>query len=163
MAFEFWPAMVAGMLGGALMTIMRTLLRMAGVTLRLEVPRLWSTMVGVHGTAGQVVGLAIHIVGSGLLALFFARAFALGGVSDQLWLWGVLGGSILWAIAGLFMGIVPVMHPEIPVRLPAPGYFVANCGVPDVVTFLVGHLIYGVVVGVVYALFHSAGGLHVAF
>ncbi len=163
MVFEFWPALVAGMLGGALMTVMRMLLRMTAVPLRLNVPRLWSTMVRVHGTAGRAVGLAIHIAGSGLLALFFAGAFALADVSNQLWLWGLLGGSILWVIAGLFMGIIPMMHPEIPARQPAPGFFVMNCGVPDVVTFFVGHLIYGVVVGIVYALFHSSGGLHAAF
>lgn len=48
--------------------------------------------------------------------------------------------------------MVPAMHPEIPDRQPAPGMFVKNDGALDATGFLMSHLVYGLVVGVVYGM-----------
>jgi hypothetical protein len=74
-----------------------------------------------------------------------------------------VGGAIHWVIAGMFLAMVPSMHPEIPEERPAPGAFAKNFGAPDVPAFLMGHLLYGFVVGVVYAYLHAGGGGSAAF
>ncbi len=162
MTFEFWPAMAAGTIGGALMTLMRVLMRRVGIDLRLDIPHLWGTMLKAHGQPGQVIGLLIHLIGSGAIGLIYAWAFDLLGSTSHLWLWGLLGGFVHWFIAGLFMGMLPLMHVEIPSRVPPPGIFVRNFGAPDVPVFVIGHIMYGVVVSVLYAFFHSGGGIDAA-
>ncbi len=165
MEFEFWPAVLAGVIGGAVMFGTRLMMKkVVGVDLKMDITRIWGTMLGVHATAGRVLGLIIHLLVSAAIALAYAWGFAyIFGVRDNLWLWGLIGGVIHWIIAGLFLAMVPVMHPEIPERRPAPGAFAKNFGVPDVPGFLMGHLLYGVVVGMLYASFHTGGGWNAAF
>lgn len=155
--------LVAGTIGGAAMTIMRAALRAVGMHLRLDIPRLWGTMVDPDCDSVRPVGLLIHLVGSAAVGLIYAWAFAILGARDVLWLWGVLGGLIHWFIAGLFMAAVPALHPDIPLARPGPGAFVARLGAPDVPTFIVGHVLYGVVVAALYGLLHAASGRDVIF
>jgi hypothetical protein len=157
MEFKIWPAVFAGTIAGAIMVGMRMLIEMAGVDLKLDVAQMWGTMLNMHGTSGRLLGLAIHLLGSAAIALIYAWIFALIGVTDHPWLWGLLGGVIHWVLAGLFMAIAPALHPEIPEQRSAPGLFVVNFGMPDVLTFLIGHLLYGLVVGILYAYFYRVG------
>ncbi len=140
------------------MVVMRALLKAAGLELPLDIARVWGTMLTLHGTLGWLVGLLIHLVGSGGIALIYAWVFDWIGADDHLWLWGLTGGVIHWVIAGLFFAILPPLHPEIPEERPAPGAFLARFGAPSVPVFLVGHAMFGVVVGVLYALLHPEGG-----
>ncbi len=157
MEFKVWPAVFAGIIAGAIMVGMRMLLEMAGVDLQMDVVQMWGTMLNMHGSGGRVLGMILHLLGSAAIALIYASIFALIGATDHLWLWGLLGGASHWVFAGLFMAIVPAMHPEMPEQRPAPGLFVTNFSLPDVLTFLIGHLLYGLVVGILYAYFHKAG------
>ncbi len=139
------------------MIVMRILVQLAGLNLTFDVARLWGTMLYVHGSGGRLLGLLIHLVGSGAIALIYAWIFARIGAAKHLWSWGLLGGAIHWVFAGLFMAILPAMHLEIPEQRSAPGLFVTNFSLPDVLTFLIGHLLYGLVVGILYASFYWAG------
>jgi hypothetical protein len=163
MVFEFWPALLAGIIGGAVMAGMRMVAQVAGIDLKMDMPRTWGSMLRDHGGPGRLLGMAVHLIVSGAIALIYAWVFDWIGADDDLWLWGLLGGTIHWVIAGFFVAMMPAMHPEIPERRPAPGAFVKNFGAPDVPAFLMGHLLYGVVVGILYAYFHSAGGTDIAF
>jgi hypothetical protein len=53
------------------------------------------------------------------------------------------------------VGAWPDVHPGIPEHVPAPGVFYRHYGHRDVITFCLGHLIFGVVAGTVYAVLHS--------
>lgn len=162
MEFEFWPAVFAGIIGGMIMAMTRMIMRAAGVDLKMHVPRIWGTMMKIYGTPGRVLGMMIHLLVSAVIALIYAWAFDLIGASGNLWLWGLLGGAIHWVLAGMFVAMMPPMHPEIPERLPAPGAFAKNFGTSDILGFLMGHLLYGISVGILYAYF-SGGGTAVAF
>lgn len=120
-------------------------------------------MMKVHGTARRLFGTAFHLIVSGLIGRIHAWGFQLVSVQDNLWLWGLLRGAIHWVLARLFLIMVPVMHPEIPEERGAPGAFAKNCGTNDVDGFFMGHLVYGVTVGVLSAWFHSGGGIDRAF
>jgi hypothetical protein len=157
----FWPALVAGFIGGAMMVVMRLLMRKAGLELPMDISRIWGTMLELHGATGLLIGLAIHLLGSAGIALIYAWAFDVLGVEDRLLFWGLLGGLIHWFIAGLFFAILPALHPEIPKRQPAPGAFLHHFGIPSVPVFFVGHVMYGVVVAILYGALHQDGGIGV--
>lgn len=67
---------------------------------------------------------------------------------------------MLWVIAGLFMAMIPAIHPEIPELRQGPGAFLIHHGTQEVIVFLAGHVLFGVVVGFLYALWHPAAGPH---
>lgn len=64
-------------------------------------------------------------------------------------------------LAGLFLTIVPPMHPEIPEERPARGAFAARFGSVDVAGFLMSLLVYGLLVGIIYG--YLIGGWNLAF
>ena len=125
------------------------LLCVAGMPLRMDVTRIWGTLVGVRGRAERPVGVVVHVVVSIAVAIVYAAAFDLANATNVMVLWGVLAALLHWLIAGLMMSVLPVAHPEIPGERFAPGAFVKNFGKPDVAGFFIGHLIYGVTVAVV--------------
>lgn len=164
MPFEPFAALIAGLIAGVVMELPAMSMKMMRVDMQMDINRTWGSMFGVHGGAGRGLGFLVHLALSALVGLIYAWGFpAMFNASDNLWLWGLLGGLIHWFIAGLFMGMLPAMHPEIPERQPAPGLFVKNFGMPDMPGFLMGHLLYGLTFGIAYAYLHSQGGGHIAF
>ncbi len=161
MAFELWPAAAAGAIAGATMMIARLALRAAGLPLRMDVTRIWGTLVGVRGQAQRPVGVVVHIFVSIAVALIYAAAFDAVGASSALALWGLAASLVHWVIAGVMMTILPVAHPEIAGEREAAGMFVKNFGGPDVAGFLVGHVAYGITVAIAYA--WLARGVEAAF
>ena len=155
MPIDIWPALVAGFIGGALMVVMRTIMKAVGLDLPIDISRTWGTMLTLHGTVGWLVGLAIHLLGSVAIGLIYAWGFDLLGIDDHVWFWGLVGGMIHWLIAGLFFALLPAMHPEIPERQPAPGAFLRHFGVPSVPVFFIGHVMYGVVFAILYGTLHA--------
>ncbi|MDP9314025.1 MAG: hypothetical protein M3R24_24630, partial [Chloroflexota bacterium] len=149
-----WPAFLVGVVGGASMVVMRMLLQASGIELRFDPARLWATMVLVHGMTGQMLGMVIHLIGSGAIAVIFAWFYQRLGARNHFWAWGLLGGAILWLIAGVFMGIMPAIHAEIPEQRHGPGAFLIDYGTHEVIVFLIGHLMFGLVVGILYPLLH---------
>lgn len=157
MEADLLAAIVAGVAGGVVMIAARWGLRLAGVPLQMDVAMMWGTMFKLEGTAAYGVGWGVHLMMSVLIGLVYAWGFALLGVSaETAWLWGLLGGLIHWAIAGMMMGVLPAMHPRIPGEQPAPGFMVSNFGSAGVSAFLVGHLLYGLAFAVAYTALHGA-------
>ena len=115
------------------------------------------TMVLQPGTGAFALGMMMHLIISGLIALVYAWAFehvthranALIGAG-----FGVIHG----VIGGMVMGMVPMMHPLIPEMMPAPGAFMSSTGMMGVVAEIVLHIIYGAVVGAVYRPVRAVAG-----
>jgi hypothetical protein len=155
MRFQLWPAMLAGLGGALAMAGLRVLMRAAGVDLRMDVLRMWGSMLKAHGRMGHLVGWVVHLMVSGSIGIIYAWVFDAFRVTNRLWLWGLLAAVIHWINAGLFLTIAPAMHPEIPERNPVPGPFARNYGTADVLGFLVGHLGYGLSFGMLYDYLHG--------
>jgi hypothetical protein len=93
--------------------------------------------------------LAIAIV------LLFATFFAAVAGNDHLAWWGVFAGVVHGLLGGLVVGAFGDLHPRMPDPVSAPGVFYRHYGRRDVITFVVGHLWFGFVASVLYALLHA--------
>jgi len=140
-------AFLAGVVGALAMSVMMALARAMGMPANLEM--LLGTMLGLEpGPTAWMLGLMMHLVAGGVFALFYAWGFenlqtAGAGIGS---LFG-LGHAL---VAGVFMGMMPMIHPMVPEVLPAPGPFMANLGMMGIVAEIVLHLLYGAIVGAMY-------------
>jgi hypothetical protein len=167
MGFEFWPAVLAGLTGGLVMTAMMTMMQKAGKT-RMDMALIEGAMfTGDRGKA-KAIGLMMHLVVMSALVFgtIYAVLFAwLGVESGNAWWVGAVIGIVHGLIAGVMMAMMPAMHPRIhagahtapatagsPLELEPPGLFAKNYGAATPPGIVMGHLVYGLILGLVYAL-----------
>jgi len=91
----------------------------------------------------------MHLMISGAIALIYAWAFE--HLTHRAgWLVGVGFGVVHAIIAGVVMGMMPMMHPRMPNPVMPPGAFLSNLGTMGVVAEFMLHMVYGAVVGAMY-------------
>lgn len=164
MEFELGAALIAGLIAGVAMEMPMMAMMLAGFPPRMNILYTWGTMMAVHGMGALVMGTMVHFVLSAAVGLAYGWGFDfLFDASDNLWLWGLVGAAIHYMIAGMFVAMMPAMHPEIPEVQPVPGAFITRLGARDAGHFFVAHAFYGVTFGIVYGYLHSAGGQGVVF
>jgi hypothetical protein len=140
-------AFMAGVAGGAVMSIGMAIGRALGMPGNVE--QMMGTMFVPPGTTAFLLGLFIHLMVSGLIALIYAWGFE--HVTHRAGFLVGLGFAVVHTvIAGIVMGMMPMMHPMIPERMPPPGFFMANLGAMAAIAEVVLHLIYGAIVGGLY-------------
>jgi hypothetical protein len=159
---EVWPAVLAGLIAGAVMEGPVYLQKALGLRIKQNIFRTWGILLGMRGPGGYFAGFLFHEVLAAVIAIGYAVFFRLLGVEANLWLWGLLGAVIHYALAGPVVKMIPSLDPETG-EIGKQGFAYRNYGAPDVVTSLVGHLTFGVLTGILYGLFHSGGGTGVAF
>ncbi len=153
MTFQAWPAVLAGFIAGAIMEGPVYMQKAVGLNLKQNIFRTWGRMLGLHGGAGYFAGLTFHQVLAVVIALVYAAGFALLGVRSNFWLWGLIGGAIHYAIAGLVVAALPSVDPNEPQRVGEQGAYYKNYGPLDMATFLMGHMTFGLLVGILYGIF----------
>lgn len=169
MEFSILAALVAGLVGTA---VMSTMMKMSGKLGMTDMPPMelvtGSMMSGDPDRANQL-GIALHwvMMGTVVFGLGYAALFnALGSAS---WLTGVGIGAVHGLMVGLvFMPMMPSMHPRMTrqpvfagtvdpdastVTLAAPGVMGSRWGGMTPVGLLMGHVVYGLVVALVYQSF----------
>ncbi len=161
MEFQFWPAVLAGLIAGAIMEGPVYLQKALGLNLKQNIFRTWGRLLGLHGGGEYLAGVLFHQALAAAVALLYALGFRLLGATDHLWLWGLLGAAIHYLIAGLVVRALPSVDPHIPGWVGEQGAYYKNYGPLDMATFLMGHLSFGLLVGILYALFTR--GLAAAF
>jgi hypothetical protein len=135
---NFGRAFLAGVVGGAVMSIGLAIGRVMGMPANLEM--MLGTMMLQPGTSAFLLGLMMHLIISGLIALIYAWGF--GHVTHRSS--AALGagfGVMHGIVGGLFMGVMPMMHPLIPEEMPAPGAFMSNMGARGIMAEMVLHVI----------------------
>ncbi len=152
MEYSVGGTIVAGVVGTAVMTAIlymgvammprqmtMNILYMLGTMMTRNKVMAYGIGTMMHGTMGIAFGL-IHI------AVF--QAFGLSAVAA----WGLLFGFVHYLIVGMGMGMMGTMHPMMRNgQMPAPGLYVRNFPVMTVMGFLMLHLVYGLVVALLYA------------
>ena len=139
---------------GVVATIAFTLFSMMGKAVgmtRMDLLDLLGSMVAPVGSkASRAIGALIHHANGALLAIAWAYGVALMGLPAN-WLTALGWGVILWILALLMMSTIGAVHPAIrrgDQEDPGPG--ATNFGAMTPVGSLMGHLVYGLVLGVAY-------------
>lgn len=133
-ALNFRRAVLAGIAGTAVMTLMTV---MAGVMgMEMDIPGMLSGFMGTP----VVVGWIAHFMIGTMLALIYAAGFA-AWLPGTPWLRGAVYGLFPFLLAQL--AVMPVM-----------GMGVFTSGAPNapamVIGSFMGHLVYGAIVGAIY-------------
>ncbi|SFQ72855.1 hypothetical protein SAMN05421810_11518 [Amycolatopsis arida] len=160
MEFEFWAALVAGFTGGLVMSAMMAIMRAAGTT-EMNMMYLQGTMFTAKRGAAMAIGAVMHLVviSGAILGSVYALLFTWLNVSAaSAWWVGALFGIVHGILGGLMMAGVPAVHPRMgkgdtggAVALKEPGLFAKNYGSATPAGVLATHVLYGLVLGAVYA------------
>jgi len=141
-------AIVAGLVGTAVFTMILGMAPRMGM-FRMDIVGLLSTMFGRENRA---LGWIMHLMMGVIFALIYAFLWA-SGVLAATWLGGLVFGAVHWLIVGMIMGMIPVVHAGIRSgSVVAPGMWMTNGG--GMLAFaggLMGHMLFGVVVALVYS------------
>jgi hypothetical protein len=140
-----WKRAVAfGVVGAAAMSVLMALARAVGMPVSLEM--MLGTMTGAAPGPGPfVLGLATHLTMGGIFGLIYGWIFERihhGGAVV-----GVGIGLVHAVVAGLFMALLPTIHPLMPDRMAPPGAFMSNLRVMGVLAQFVLHAVFGAIVG----------------
>jgi len=159
---NFGLGFLAGLIGGAAMTLILSIARQAGAgALDLEL-KIGSLVTKDLTSKAWMIGLAIHLLMSGLIGLLYALGFEYV-TRKATWLIGVGFGLVHAIIGGLLLSTMRDLNPLMRGGLVrAPGAFASNLGRSSIVWFVMAHLIYGAIVGAVYRVrgrFHFASRL----
>lgn len=144
-------ALLAGLAG----TVAFTALIYAGPSMglpRMDIATMLGTMFVANPGAAFAPGLAMHLMIGLVLALGYAFLFA-HWLPGRPWLRGALYGLVPWAM--MMVVVLPMLglvHPLVRAgMMPAPGLFLSGMGtVMAPLGGLIGHLVYGAVLGAVY-------------
>ena len=150
-----WGALAGGAVGTIVLTSMLRLAQELGLT-RMDIPLLLGTIFTDRRGPAAVLGYVIHFInGLGFALLYYAVFRAVGHAG---WLFGAGLGLVHAALAGgaLMTVLLPAVHPrmgtpwsdaeETPI-LEAPGFLLMNYGRRTVGWTVVGHVVYGAIVG----------------
>jgi len=148
-------AIVAGLVGTAVMTMMMNMAPKMGMP-KMDVVGMMSTMFDKNGN--KMMGLGMHFMMGVVFAIIYALLWnaGIGGGSTTggLILTGAIFGAVHWLIAGLMMGGMNMMHAGVKAgTVEAPGlYMMNNGGMMSFMGGLMGHVVFGIVVALVYGL-----------
>lgn len=153
-SFSLGPALLAGFVG----TIAMTVVMMAGRSMRmtsLDMPLLIGGMVTDDDERARTIGNVVHLLMGTVVfgiayALLFTALDSASGLSGGLL--GLAHGAALGLVVMPMMGLV---HPRMrvtagPSRLEAPGVMGLAYGRGTPLGLLMTHLVYGLVVALVY-------------
>lgn len=150
-------AILAGLIAGLIMEGPVYLQKAVGLPVKQNIFRTWGNMFGLNGTGGYVTGLLFHEVLAAGIAVLYALFFRAIGVEGDLLLWGLVGALIHYAMAGPVVKFLPSIDPQTGV-VGQQGFAYRDYGALDVATSFIGHMSFGVLTALFYALLHPSGG-----
>jgi hypothetical protein len=134
--------------------------------MKMNLLKMLGTMMVPAGVMAYVAGAMIHAMMSIVFGLIHGAIFTAADITSAEAAWGLLFGFVHWAIVGMALGMVPMMHPRMrydgPRLVPVadnpdselqepPGFYALNYPPGTAMGFLMLHLLFGVIVGVLYA------------
>lgn len=142
-------AFVAGVVGGAMMSLGAWAARdLRAIPIELEMAL--GTLTGLSPGRGTfAIGLVMHLTICGLCAHLYAIVFEhLAHRAGALT--GAIASIVHAMIAGLVIGALPAIHPQMPEVLASPGPFLSHFGDLAVAMFVIAHALFGAIVGTIY-------------
>ena len=150
-----WGALAGGFVGTIVLTSGLRVAQELGWT-RMDIPLLLGTVFTDDRDRATVIGVAVHFLNGLLFALGYYAIFS--AVDQAGWLFGAALGVVHAALAGgvLVTLLLPAVHPrmgtpwsdaeETPLLEP-PGFLLVNYGRRTALWTLLGHVVYGAIVG----------------
>ncbi len=135
----------SGLAGWAGMTGLITVGRRTGMT-RMDITNIEGSLFAEpNSTEARTIGFFTHLGMSLAIAFAYAQGFKILGLRPSAKT-GALGGLIHWVIAVGITGLATKKHPKRG-QLDMPGFGGAALGLRSAVGFLIGHLVYGTLLG----------------
>lgn len=139
---------------GVVATLAFTLFSIMGGAMgvsRMDILDLLGSMMAQPGsTASRAIGAVINHTNGALLAIAWAYGVALISLPAN-WLTGLVWGAILTALALLMLSTMGALHPAIKRgEQEDPGLMATNSGAMTPLASLMGHMVYGLVLGLLY-------------
>ncbi|MBI4732380.1 MAG: hypothetical protein HY781_09730 [Chloroflexi bacterium] len=144
-------AIVAGLVATLVMSMVMALAPKMGFP-KMDIVGMLSTMFSKKGI--PVLGWMMHLMMGVIFALVYAFLWS-KGIGAATWLYGLVFGAAHWLIVGVIMAMIPMLHVGIRSgSVKAPGLYMTGNGggVKAFIGGLMGHMIFGLVVALVYAL-----------
>ncbi len=156
MSFDGGAAVLAGLLGGAIMSALLYMgIAMMPRQMRMDLFLILGTMMFRKGKMAYMAGAMMHAVMSIVFGLIHVAVFVAFDVEDSLAAWGVLFGIVHWMVSGMGLGMLPMVHPAIRRgEIDVPGAFALSYPPLTAMGFLMLHILFGVLVGAFYAAFN---------
>jgi len=144
-------AVIAGILGTIVFTAILMMAPKMGMP-KMDIVSLLGSMFSVK--SNPVLGWMMHLMMGVVFALIYAFLWS-RGIGAATWVYGLLFGAVHWLIVGMIMAMIPMMHVGIKSgSVKASGLYMTGNG-GGLMAFmggLVGHMIFGLVVAIAYAL-----------
>jgi hypothetical protein len=151
-----WNAIhwLGAIIWGVVATFAITLSSMMGTAMGMTRMDLLDLLGGMmappHTPASRVIGALVHHVNGALLAVAWAYGAALAGAPAN-WASALVWGVIVWLLGLLMMTTIGAVHPAIRRgQQDDPGPAATHFGRITLVGGLLGHLVYGAVLGLTY-------------
>lgn len=143
-------AIVAGVAGTAAISLLMAMGPRMGMP-KMAIWEMLGTMFNKEGNVG--LGWVLHFMMGTIFAIIYAALWA-AGVGSVSALSGAVFGGVHFLVAGVVMGGMPMLHAGIKAgTVQAPGALMLNAGVMGLMGGLIGHIVYGLVVALVYGAF----------
>lgn len=152
MPYNAGAAIGAGLVATAVMTAVLYMgMAMAPRQMPMNILYMMGSMMTRNRGMAYLMGAMFHFGVGAVLGLVHASVYSGLGIQSGVVGWGLLFGFVHWLIAGTAMGMMGVMHPLMRSgEMAIPGPFVKNYPMMTTVGFLMLHLVYGLVVGLLY-------------
>lgn len=127
---------------------------------RMSLPFILGTMLTPDVTRARILGLAVHLVMGVAFAFLYGAVFEALGRATW-WLGLILGAGHGLVMLMLLLPLLPGLHPRMasettgpdPTRnLEPPGFMALNYGRRTPLVGMIGHLVYGLILGSFYQL-----------
>jgi hypothetical protein len=149
-AISWWGAIVWGMVATIAFALFSMMGKKMGMT-RMDLLDLLGSMFVEPGTGtSKRLGLIMHLMNGALLAIAWAYGAALLNLPAN-WVTAMGWGVVLWLLALMMMTTMGSVHPAIKHGTQEdPGPAATNFGKKTPMGSLMGHLVYGLVLGLLY-------------
>ena len=136
---------VAGLVGTSAITMLMYAGPMMGMP-KMDIAQMLGSMVLPKGAAAFGLGMMMHFVNGVIFAGIYALAWNALNLAPSWWT-GLIFGGVHFGVAAMAMSLMPMLHKEVKAgNLPSP----MAGGIKGVMGMLMGHLVYGVVVALIY-------------
>jgi hypothetical protein len=141
-------AIVAGLIGTVVLSALMRMGPMMGMP-KMEIPQVLGGML----PGGTLTGWVAHFMIGVMWAIIFAVLWS-AGIGSAGALWGLIFGVGAFVVAGLAMPMMLTMHPQVKTgTMPNVGILMSGTGMMGMMGSLMGHAVFGLVVGLIYGAF----------